>query len=148
MLKVQLQIKLKRNFNNINNHKTLYDIKEFRSDPKKCKDDIENFINNNTININNWNAITNKIITILKNNYPNKSSNKNNKLSEYTKEIINKQTQVNYEIFGHKKKLLNNNNNLLMYKVFKAWKQTNLEGNNNNNPCLLNCITKRKTVSR
>ena len=128
MINVQLQIKLNGNINSINKN-TSYDIKELRLDPKKCVEDIGNFIKNNTININNWNTMTNKIITILKNNYPDKSSKKNKQTSEYTKEFINKQTHLNYEIFGQKEKLITTNKNILIYNVFKAWKQIKPYGN-------------------
>ena len=76
MIKIQLQIKLKRNVNNITSNHTIYDIKELRINPKKRKEDIGKFIKGNNINTNNWNIITNEIITILKNNYPNKTKDK------------------------------------------------------------------------
>merc|ERR1712112_764396 len=84
MIIVQLQIKLKRKLNYMNNDNTPYDIKKLRSDPKKCKEDIGHFLENNDININNWNTMTSKIITILKNNYT-KTDNKTKQTSEYTK---------------------------------------------------------------
>ena len=80
------------------------------------------FYKRNSINTSNWNTMTDKIITVLKNNYPNKSNDVVKKKSEYTKNLINKQTHLNYEIFGRKKKLITSNNKILIYKVFKAWK--------------------------
>merc|ERR1712112_773557 len=106
MIIIQLQIKLKRNLNYINNDNAPYDIKKLRSDPKKCKKDIGHFLDNNDININNWNTMTSKIITILKNNYTKKTNNITKQTSEYTKDFINKQTQLNYGIFGQTKKLI------------------------------------------
>ena len=53
MIKIQLQIKLKRNTNNITTINAIYDIKEIRNNPKKCKGDIEKFINENKINTDN-----------------------------------------------------------------------------------------------
>ena len=41
MIKIQLQIKLKRMANNITSNNTIYDIKELRINPKKCKEEIE-----------------------------------------------------------------------------------------------------------
>ena len=76
--------------NNITNNNTIYDIKELKLNPTKCKEDIEKFIQGNNINTNNWNTVTNKIITILKSNYPNKSSDATKGGSEYTKDLINK----------------------------------------------------------
>ena len=98
-----------------------------RACPKKCKEDIGHFLDNNDININNWNSMTNKIITILKNNYTIKTI-KQEKTSEYTKDFINKQTQLNYEIFGQTKKLILNNKNILICKIFKAWKHIKFKG--------------------
>ena len=64
--------------------------------------------------------------------------------SEYTNDLINKQTHLNYEIFGQKKKLITNNNKILIFKVFKAWEHVRLEGNNGNDTFLKDIITKRK----
>ena len=108
-------------------------ILELRSDAKKCKEDIGHFLDNNDININNWNTMTSKIITILKNNYTKKTNNKTKQTSEYTKDFINKQTQLNYEIFGQTKKLILNNKNILICKIFKAWKHTKSNDNNIDN---------------
>ena len=44
MIKIQLQIILKRMAKNIINNNTIYDIKELRINPKKCKKEIGNFI--------------------------------------------------------------------------------------------------------
>ena len=76
MIKIQLQNKLKRNINDNISNNAICDIKELRNNPNKCKEDIEKFINRNKINTNNWNIMTNKIITILKNNYSNKATDK------------------------------------------------------------------------
>ena len=41
MVKIQLQTKLKRTINNINNKNTPYDIKEFRSNPENVRMTLE-----------------------------------------------------------------------------------------------------------
>ena len=64
--------------------------------------------------------------------------------SEYTNDLINKQTHLNYEIFGQEKKLITNNNKILIYKIFKAWKHVKMGENNSNDTFLKNIIIKRR----
>ena len=54
--------------------------------------------------------------------------------SEYKKGIINKRTQLNYELFGHKKGLIKTKQNILKYNIFKNWKTVgNREGSDESN---------------
>ena len=88
--------------------------------------------------------MTHNLITILKNNYRNKSDTVENQKNEYAPALIIKQTQLNCEIFGHKKELLRINNAVLISKILKERGNINHKESSNDDTSLYNTVTKRK----
>ena len=63
--------------------------------------------------------------------------------------MINKQKQLNYEIFGHKKNLNGNINQIKMFNAINAWKQIT-NGNNHSNHIFAknnSCVRKQYLIN-